>query len=71
MGYRGLDDVKHEWEPNSEYCIHCGCSASDFVNGVRLHCDEVGNAVGISHRIALKQMGVRYESSASNKPRAS
>lgn len=67
MGFRGIIGVKskHEWEPNCEYCIRCGCSAMDFVNGVRVHCDEVGNAVGISHRIALKQMGVRDESSAS------
>ena len=63
--------VKHDWEPHCEYCKKCGASAQDVVNGLRPHCDEVGNAVGISHRIALRQMGVRYESSASDKPRAS
>lgn len=62
--------VKHDWDPDCEYCRRCGCAAMDFVNGVRVHCDEVGNAVGISHRIALKQMGVTHESSK-GRPRAS
>ena len=47
--------AQHEFEVVTDYCIRCGCSRIDDVQGFRHHCDEVGNVVGISHLVLLKR----------------
>ena len=63
--------MAHDWEPLSAYCLKCGVSANDFVNGLRPYCDEVGNVRGVSHLIAAKAMKkvLTNESSEKDRPR--
>ena len=53
MGRRG--PTKHEFETLTDFCVRCGCSRKDFVDGFRPTCDEVGNSVGISHLVILRK----------------
>ena len=55
----------HIWDFVTEYCIKCGASHEDFLGGIRVKCDEVGNVIGISHRIALAKIGVKVDGSSS------
>lgn len=45
----------HEFEPVTDYCVRCGCSRIDDDKGFRPFCDEIGNAVGISHIVLLRR----------------
>lgn len=45
----------HEFDLVTDFCVRCGCSRIDEDKGFRLHCDEVGNVVGISHIVLLRK----------------
>lgn len=63
-GRISLAASEHKWEPISEFCIKCGCSAQDYINGLRPTCTKTNNVKGISHLIYLKRLnGVTNESS--------
>ena len=59
-----MTDAPHKFDDMTNWCVICGCSEVDFVDGYRPSCDTYGNVVGVSHIIARK----RFESLLAGNP---
>lgn len=44
--------MKHRFDPTTDWCMSCGCSLKDYIDGYRPVCDVFGNVTGVSHIIA-------------------
>lgn len=50
-----MTDAPHRFDEMTDWCVVCGCSHVDFVDGYRPSCDVYGNVTGVSHIIARKR----------------
>lgn len=57
--------MPHEFEPTTEYCIHCGASRQNII-WHELKCDTVGNVIGVSHIIGLRKLNALEETHGSS-----
>jgi len=59
-----MADAPHSFDEITDWCVICGCSRVDFVDGYRPSCDTYGNVVGVSHILAKR----RFESLVASNP---
>lgn len=51
----GKEAPIHDFDALTDFCVRCGCSHADYLNGYRPFCDKKGNVQGISHVIWQKR----------------
>ena len=48
-------EAPHKFDEITDWCVICGCSRVDFVEGYRPSCDVHGNVIGVSHILARRK----------------